>query len=72
MAKSITFILPEELHVALKKKQAEMAMDNADGKRVPLHILVPKLLAKGLGIRLTKGWDEELKETKKETKEAKK
>lgn len=65
MAKSITFILPEELHVALKKKQAEMAMDNADGKRVPLHILVPKLLAKGLGIRLTKGWDEELKEVKK-------
>lgn len=65
MAKSITFILPEELHIALKRKQSEIAMDDPNGKRVPLHLLVPKLLAKSLNIRLTKGWDEELKEAKK-------
>ena len=65
MAKSITFILPEELHTALKKKQAEIALDSPDGKRPLLRTLVPKLLAKSLGIRLAKGWEDELKETKK-------
>ena len=56
MTKSITFILPEELHLALKRKQAELFLEGSDGKKMTMATLVPKLLAEQLNISLPNGW----------------
>ena len=61
--KSITFTFPNELKQALHKRQAELVIE---GKKVPMRILIPSMLADCLGIALPEGWDEKPERMKKE------
>ena len=53
--KSVTYTFPSELRDALNRKQAEMVLE---GKKIPMRILIPSLLAECLGVTLPEGWDE--------------
>ena len=54
IVKSVTYTFPSELREALIKRQAEMVIE---GKKVPMRILIPSLLAECLGVTLPEGWD---------------
>lgn len=52
-SKAITFYFPDELKTEIHKRQGELL---TKGIKIPLCVLVPKLVAEALGVEFKEKW----------------